>query len=585
MAVKKQDDILKNLPASAADFIKVVIRNMRYRKAVQRDVKNELAAHFEDELKDCKDDKEKEQKAKQIIEDFGDPKLLGVLLRRAKKRCRPLWRTAIVRSLQAAGLLILFLIIYTIWFLTGKPVITTDYVAEFNRRVRPVADESQNANPLYEKAIQLLKANSDYNDIKPVFNIKYEDANSVEKGKIEKFITANKGAFDLVIAGSQKPYYWRTYKGKNPNSGMIGILIPGLVDFRELAKLLVWRAQLSAEKGRFQDAFKDLTVCYHFGRHLRQGDFFLIEQLVGIAIETLSVQNSRRILDAQKIDSVVLAALQQDMERAISNENFTVNFTAEKLFMYDEIQRDFTGGSRGSHIIVWRLIQLSKGISGIGGSSSVPVFDVNSVSLPEKDRFSEVIDALWNITHDIGNMVYEGGVFAKRMGYVFFLHSNKKETRQQVDKFYDYVEKAALKSPAQARAEGINFEEAEKLVKGNILLEVLTPALGRVIEQGNRIKIDVQATVAIIALQRYKLDKGQYPESLDELVSNGYLKSKPIDSWSDKPLVYRKTEAGFTLYSIGKNFVDDGGKMGVDNKGRPRLWQDNGDWVFWPVVK
>ena len=166
MATKNENEILKNLPPSAASFLKLVIKNIRYRRSVRLDVMAELAAHFDDQLKDCKSEQEKEQKAKQLIDQFGSPKLLGVLLRRAKKRCRPLWRTAVVRAFQTAGVLVLCLIAYIVWFATGKPVITIDYVAEFNRFVRPVADESQNAYPFYDKAVQLLKANSDYNDVK-----------------------------------------------------------------------------------------------------------------------------------------------------------------------------------------------------------------------------------------------------------------------------------------------------------------------------------------------------------------------------------------------------------------------------------
>jgi len=84
---------------------------MRYRRKVRRDVQAELAAHFEDELKDCENDEDKEQKAKQLITEFGDVKLLAVLLRRAKKRCRPLWRKALVRSLQVLGIIVLYFLI------------------------------------------------------------------------------------------------------------------------------------------------------------------------------------------------------------------------------------------------------------------------------------------------------------------------------------------------------------------------------------------------------------------------------------------------------------------------------------------
>ena len=85
---------LQNLPVAASDFINSVIKKMRYRKKVRLDVRAELTAHFEDQLRDCATDRDREQKAQQLIADFGDPKLLAVLLRRAKKRCRPLWRKA-----------------------------------------------------------------------------------------------------------------------------------------------------------------------------------------------------------------------------------------------------------------------------------------------------------------------------------------------------------------------------------------------------------------------------------------------------------------------------------------------------------
>ena len=85
----RKESKLGNLPVAAVDFIRLVIKKMRYRRKVRRDVQAELTAHFEDELKDCKTDEQREQKARQLIAGFGDVKLLAILLRRAKKRCRP----------------------------------------------------------------------------------------------------------------------------------------------------------------------------------------------------------------------------------------------------------------------------------------------------------------------------------------------------------------------------------------------------------------------------------------------------------------------------------------------------------------
>jgi hypothetical protein len=92
------------------------------------------------------------------------------------------------------------------------------------------------------------------------------------------------------------------------------------------------------------------------------------------------------------------------------------------------------------------------------------------------------------------------------------------------------------------------------------------------------------ALVAQIAAERYKRDKGTYPESLAELQQAGYLKELPIDPWSDKPLVYRKTADGYILYSVGTNFTDDGGQS-VDKDSKPVAANslDGLDIVFWPI--
>ncbi|MHC4426855.1 MAG: hypothetical protein ACYSYV_12280, partial [Planctomycetota bacterium] len=111
MVAKVPDKQLQTLPRCAIDFIKLVIKKMRYRKKVRAEVMAELAAHFEDELRDCKSDEERSQKAQKLISDFGDAKLLGILLRRAKIRCRPLWQTIAARTFQIVGIIALYIAI------------------------------------------------------------------------------------------------------------------------------------------------------------------------------------------------------------------------------------------------------------------------------------------------------------------------------------------------------------------------------------------------------------------------------------------------------------------------------------------
>ncbi len=159
MAEGKKDN-QKLLPAIVTDYIGRLTKKFRYRKKVRAEIRQELQDHFEDALRDIKPEKRQEA-AEKLISDFGDPKLLAILMRRAKKRCRPLWKKLIVKSFQAFGILILCLILYIIWFATGKPSPSVNYLEQVNTMVRPVADESSNAQPLYIKAAKQIEGISE----------------------------------------------------------------------------------------------------------------------------------------------------------------------------------------------------------------------------------------------------------------------------------------------------------------------------------------------------------------------------------------------------------------------------------------
>jgi|GEM_PF-1404943 len=62
-----------------------------------------------------------------------------------------------------------------------------------------------------------------------------------------------------------------------------------------------------------------------------------------------------------------------------------------------------------------------------------------------------------------------------------------------------------------------------------------------------------------IALELFRLEHGEYPRGLDELVPE-FLETMPLDPFTEKQLIYRPDEGDpFLLYSIGRNGFDDNG--------------------------
>jgi hypothetical protein len=559
MAKKCKESDLQNLPECARDFIKLVIRKMRYRKKVREDVQAELAAHFEDELKDCATDEEKNRKAQQIIENFGDAKLLGILLRRAKKRCRPLWRTVVVRTFQTICVLILFLALYTAWFLTGKPTINVDYLVLLNQMNRPQVQGEDNAWPHYEKAISLfVEPDSELGKIIDTSSQRrgFEGLNEEEQQKIRKWVELNKSAWQEFVAGSSKSYCYREYQ-YDPNAGeqdkwLFNILLPHLSAIKKLARAGIWRARVQIDANQPQQAIEDCLAVARSGSHW-QGKGTLVEQLVGIAISGLAYGEILNIVEAKSLSSTDLKHLQQQLVQIYPQDYPLMNMEGERLLLMDAVQHLFTeGGPGGGHIVPDRFTCLE---SITGNETTIRSADTMMILLYTP---------------------------------VAMVHAGRDKTIDKGNEIYDHMEKRGKMSPYERHISDpcCVDDMILKLPKYRfLLLQILMPAVDRAFEIAYCIRAHYQATVTVLALKRWRLEKDEYPAKLDELVTAEYLKELPMDPYTDKPLIYKKTDDNFTLYSVGPNFQDDGGQPGKDDKGRVKKWGDNGDTVFWPVQK
>jgi hypothetical protein len=112
----------------------------------------------------------------------------------------------------------------------------------------------------------------------------------------------------------------------------------------------------------------------------------------------------------------------------------------------------------------------------------------------------------------------------------------------------------------------------------NLFERMLLPAPGRLVTRFANAQAYVALARVAIALERYRLAHGEYPETLDALVPQ-FIAKLPRDVINGQPLKYRRTNDGaFVLYSVGWNETDDGGWVAVTKNGHVD-WE-NGDWVW-----
>jgi len=77
------------------------------------------------------------------------------------------------------------------------------------------------------------------------------------------------------------------------------------------------------------------------------------------------------------------------------------------------------------------------------------------------------------------------------------------------------------------------------------------------------------------SLERHRIAHGNFPASLEALAPT-YLPALPVDVMTGAPLQYRaEPTGGYTLYSVGSNLQDDGGKFVANDSAKKQS-----DWVW-----
>ena len=132
----------------------------------------------------------------------------------------------------------------------------------------------------------------------------------------------------------------------------------------------------------------------------------------------------------------------------------------------------------------------------------------------------------------------------------------------------------------QRQANAIVDSERRHPTPFNFIENIFLSALDNLAEKFVRGQSYADLARVAIALERYRLAHGQYPESLEPLEPQ-YISALPHDVINGQPLKYRHAADGqFVLYSVGWNETDDGGVVILNKGANPGVNFDDGDWVW-----
>jgi hypothetical protein len=141
---------------------------------------------------------------------------------------------------------------------------------------------------------------------------------------------------------------------------------------------------------------------------------------------------------------------------------------------------------------------------------------------------------------------------------------------------------AAQLPPDERRKQVKVVEEEIREIKASknyelVSVVLLVPQAGRFTETQDCNQARLRCAHVGMALERYRLANGRWPEVLNQLVP-AFLAGIPDDPFDTGPLHYRRLEDGVVVYSVGPDGEDNGGVLARQNPKVPktdlgfRLW-------------
>jgi len=286
------------------------------------------------------------------------------------------------------------------------------------------------------------------------------------------------------------------------------------INAREPADLLTWDIKLQAQQGDFRAALHSLLAQLNTFRAL--GDEpSLVAVLVRISGQGIVAWNLERILGKGEADAPDLEQLQRLLLDEANHDLLLLGARADRA---------------GCHHLFQSL-----------AAGKISDFSAADIASLESDKPSSLVKLSWHIP------------LVRKRQHALILRLQSR-----------FVEIAKL--PEQQRPAALHEWENQLPQEKNLASVLVMTGLPRVPFACQQAQARLRTTIAALAVERYRLDRGRWPDSLDALCPC-YLSSVPVDPFDFEPLRYRRVRDGVVIYSCGPDGEDNGGvipRRGLD---------------------
>jgi hypothetical protein len=324
-------------------------------------------------------------------------------------------------------------------------------------------------------------------------------------------------ALDEVREALKRPYALLPGDYSQPTL----VPIPNFVELRAVAQTLAQRAQCDFLLGRPEDALREITLIHDLCRMLKRippgQPITLVESMINVAIAGLYANTVADGLRLHAWKEPQLAALQAQLKD-------------------DDL--------------------ISPVVASLSGEQAATCFSMLH-STPELTK------ALWgdkSFVQRLKDPAYRFFIFAPR-GWLYQNAISHVRHSQAAVACYDASNQLIFPKPMNAwPGANLNFHSPYSFLEA-----VYLPNMSHAAQRTAYNQTWVNEAMVACALERCKLARGEYPETLEALVPQ-YIDALPHDVIGGQPLHYRRASDGtYVLYSVGWDEVDEGGTPGPAN--------------------
>lgn len=550
------------LPGPIREVVAHTVKRTRLLRLERSDVARELISHFREGLDSGVD-------ASALASSFGDTRVAARLIRRAKKRDRSLPLKATFLTIKSIGVFLVVLIltygVLAVRYFGAEPGPAVDYLPKLNEAALAIP-ENERAWPVYRAALiehqprQYQTKNKIYLSVYPGWrNWEQSAAHIREHASFLDDVRRGAALRGMGYIASTRftpedQALWPGVDGAYDANGLLSgslveVLLPHLGEMRVIAQMLALDARLAATEGDGERAASNLLAMIGIAEQMRELPL-LINDLVSISILAVAIDEVVRIIHdyPTMLSDKALAALAHALAGFPPDGRSLARFEGERMVFEDTVQRLYSLNSDGNGVLVSGAFEELQTLEGrtpdTTGVANTLVGPVAAAVMADRKTtlgfYNDAIDGLlaWGEQPTWSRGAYQNPV-------------------------------EALDTPlSRAR---------------HHLASMIMPTFEHTVRQDEQTAFVRDATLVIIAITLFERREGRLPSTLDELVP-AFLPRVPLDMFSGEPIRYRVESDSFVLWSVGNDYIDDGGEFDETTHSQRSGWTA-GRWFAREVVE